>query len=402
MPRVAILTDSYWPARGGMEESIRSLTAELKAWYRIEVVTHAAKPIEGSLVHRTALLPACRPYYDPSGVPVRCLTPGVGGRLGLLATVCWDFPLLRRVAAAGLYDLLYHSYRLAFRRALSARLNTVDLVHTFSTGYLSRLAIELCHAAHKPVIAAPPLHFGEWGDSPGQLSAFSHADVFICPTRSFAQTIRGYWLNGKADIVINPPLQAAPPARLVPPPGMPTNKPYALFLGRRDEYKGADLLISAFSGLVHSGWRLILAGPGPKTLCPPGGDILDFGEVSDAQKAWLLKNCSIFSLPSSSESFGMVFTEAMSYAKPVVALDISPVNEIVQHERTGVLVSPGDRDGLRLALLRLVNSKSLCRTLGAAGRRRYEKAFSRTKILESLQTIYYRLTEGRSGGFHQL
>jgi glycosyltransferase involved in cell wall biosynthesis len=70
------------------------------------------------------------------------------------------------------------------------------------------------------------------------------------------------------------------------------------------------------------------------------------------------------------EGWGRVLSEAMWFAKPVVASDIVGVREQVIDGETALLVPPGDAGALADALVRLLDSDDLRRRLGEAGRRR--------------------------------
>ena len=100
---------------------------------------------------------------------------------------------------------------------------------------------------------------------------------------------------------------------------------------------------------------------------------MDVGEVEEPEKQWLLENCSVFCVPSADESFGIVYTEAMRSTKPVVALDVSPVNEIVINGETGVLVPAGDPSALAAALDKLLGNEALRKKMGEAGRQQFWK-----------------------------
>jgi glycosyltransferase involved in cell wall biosynthesis len=52
-------------------------------------------------------------------------------------------------------------------------------------------------------------------------------------------------------------------------------------------------------------------------------------------------------MPSLRESFGIAALEAMAMKVPVVASRIGGLEEVVEHEKTGLLVAPGDAAALR-------------------------------------------------------
>lgn len=56
--------------------------------------------------------------------------------------------------------------------------------------------------------------------------------------------------------------------------------------------------------------------------------VLLSGEVSEAEKIWLYKNCSAFVFPSKNEGFGLPVVEAMSFGKPLVLSRLTSLPEI--------------------------------------------------------------------------
>jgi glycosyltransferase involved in cell wall biosynthesis len=70
------------------------------------------------------------------------------------------------------------------------------------------------------------------------------------------------------------------------------------------------------------------------------------------------------------EGFGLVFLEAAAQGLPAVAGRQGGVAEAVVHERTGLLVEPGDVDALALAMQRLLGDAELCHNLGQQARAR--------------------------------
>ncbi|HEX7893956.1 MAG TPA: glycosyltransferase family 4 protein, partial [Terriglobales bacterium] len=87
-------------------------------------------------------------------------------------------------------------------------------------------------------------------------------------------------------------------------------------------------------------------------------------EVADA-----MRRCSVFALPSRYEGLGCVYLEAMACGKPVVACRGQGIEEIVEHEKNGLLTSPGSVTELAEALQSLLQSESLRARLGSAAQK---------------------------------
>lgn len=122
-----------------------------------------------------------------------------------------------------------------------------------------------------------------------------------------------------------------------------------LFLSRLHPKKGLPLLIEAFSQLNPENWRLRIAGP-DETGCMVSLQTLvselqmtskvEFlGAVYGDEKDQLFVTSSVFVLPSYSENFGMVVTEALSHGVPVVTTTGTPW-AILQDRECGWWVEP--------------------------------------------------------------
>jgi phosphatidyl-myo-inositol dimannoside synthase len=81
----------------------------------------------------------------------------------------------------------------------------------------------------------------------------------------------------------------------------------------------------------------------------------------------------VFCLPSRQEGFGIVFLEAMAAGLPIVAARAGAAPEVVEDGRTGLLVPPGNPEALAAAVVRLLQTPDLARTLGEQGRRRIHR-----------------------------
>lgn len=91
------------------------------------------------------------------------------------------------------------------------------------------------------------------------------------------------------------------------------------------------------------------------------------------------------------EPFGRVAIEAMAHRLPVVAAGHGGLAEIVDDQRTGLLVPPADAEALAAALLRLGQSGNLRREMGHAGLERQRTRFSQLEHDRQLTALVHRL-----------
>jgi glycosyltransferase involved in cell wall biosynthesis len=382
---LAIVVDRYWPSRGGVEQATLALAASLPADWRVTIITHRPSD-SGSLYGRYSSAKKL-PANDPAGNRIEPLSAGRRGALLLAPLLLWNFPFVRALLAHALFDLLYFWYRAVFLRKLTTLLEDADSVHCISTGYLARCVTEICLMRGIRFVHEPFIHFSRWGDSQAQLRAYASADTVICPTNSYMKKFLSSLESGMpVHVAVIPPVIVEPhypQLRMPPVPGR-----FILFLGRREAHKGLAPLIVAFNGLEHIA-SLVIAGPGEQVRMRNMA-VFDLGEVDDKIKNWLLSSCDMLCVPTTDESFGIVFTEAMSFGKPVVAFNVAPINEIVDNHRTGILVPPDDTEALHDALLAILSDHHLRKNMGAAAKERFERLFSSSVVIEKITDLHRR------------
>jgi phosphatidylinositol alpha-mannosyltransferase len=150
-----------------------------------------------------------------------------------------------------------------------------------------------------------------------------------------------------------------------------------LFVGRLEPRKGCGLLLEAYRRLRAEGCpaRLVIVGTGPEEAAlraqvdrDRSPDVVFAGRVADADLPRHYAECDIFCSPAPyGESFGVVLTEAMAAARPVVAAANSGYTSVLQGDAARFLTRPGDPASLHLALRELVLDGQLRRRLGAWG-----------------------------------
>jgi glycosyltransferase involved in cell wall biosynthesis len=105
----------------------------------------------------------------------------------------------------------------------------------------------------------------------------------------------------------------------------------------------------------------------------------------------LLAACDLFALPSIEEPFGLVYAEAMAMKRPVVGLRNGGTPEVVDHEKSGLLSTPGDIDGLAANLLTLIRDPALRARLGDHGRQQVEQRFAAQRLARDFEALYERM-----------
>jgi glycosyltransferase involved in cell wall biosynthesis len=147
------------------------------------------------------------------------------------------------------------------------------------------------------------------------------------------------------------------------------SQPVVLVAGRLHRAKGPDIGLAAFAGVSRSlpAARLVLVGGGPMeahlhtevSRLGLEGRVHFWGTVDHEQVIALMKESDLLLVPSRWEGLTAVVLEAFAAGLPVVATRVGGVPEIVEHERTGLLVEAGDAAGLAKECLRALSDPHL-------------------------------------------
>ena len=83
--------------------------------------------------------------------------------------------------------------------------------------------------------------------------------------------------------------------------------------------------------------------------------------------------------------------QASAARVPIVTTPVGGIPEIVEDDRNGLLVPPGDADALADALIRLLESDDLRHRMGRAGHEIVERDFSLDRMVEGNLAVYREL-----------
>ena len=162
-----------------------------------------------------------------------------------------------------------------------------------------------------------------------------------------------------------------------------------LLVGRlhQDErQKGHDVLIRVLPGLLARCPDVQLVCPGPGNdrstivrLARETGvasSVFVPGFLTTPELERLYQRCYAFVMPSRQEGFGLVYLEAMNFAKPCVGCFDDGAEDIIVDGETGYLLhDAGNLDEVLAIVSRLVSDPDLARSLGRNGFERLHKHF---------------------------
>ncbi|HSN77909.1 MAG TPA: glycosyltransferase family 4 protein [Anaerolineae bacterium] len=188
------------------------------------------------------------------------------------------------------------------------------------------------------------------------------------------------------------------------------DRPTIVFAGRIAASKGVETLLEAALRLAAE-WpdlQLRMLGRGDPHLmakmqaqaqASAWPDLLDLaGFVPRAALPAQLNRAHVFAAPSWYEGGpGFVYLEAMACGLPVIACSGSGAAEVVQHGENGLLVAPGDVDGLVDALRHLLAEPAERAAMGQRARSYVEREADSRHCLRRMEGLYSAVAAGVTG-----
>lgn len=370
--RLLVLTTSYPTADnpgGGI--FIRRMLEQLPDHVRITVVTpdtqEAIRPSGTSLLNQLIHLIPVR--YAPK--PLQVLANRPGGIPAALTSAPWLMILapvwalmmfLKTLRLAGKNDLIHAHWSVCgLIGGLAGRLTGTPVITTFhgtdvkwaERSDFFRLIIRCCFQLNVRIVTV---------------------------SSAMADRLRSEWPRWRHKILSIPNgvshdfFNTYTERRAVEAPGL-----VFCTVGNLIESKQVDHIIQAFGRVVRGGRaaRLAIAGDGP---CGPWlrqtakrlglerqVDLL--GAIAPDQVPELMTRTHVLILASAHEGLPTIVLEAMAAGVAVIASDIHGVRELIEHERTGLLFSPGDIEGLAEQMTALADRPALVQKLAERARR---------------------------------
>ena len=105
----------------------------------------------------------------------------------------------------------------------------------------------------------------------------------------------------------------------------------------------------------------------------------------------VLSAFDVAALSSRVEAMPVAFLEAMASSLPLVGTQVGAVVELIEPERNGLLVPPGDVAALGAALVRVLGDLETARLWGSASRRRVEAEYSVDRMIRAYETLFAEL-----------
>jgi glycosyltransferase involved in cell wall biosynthesis len=393
-PRVCILTETYYPVIGGGETQARLLADGLAgAGFSVIVMTRRS---DGALAKVEQVGPATVYRLPPVG-------RGQLKKWGLLLSALPKLIQLRRE-----YDLIFVSgFRIVGITAVvvSRLLGKACVLKADSQGEMSGEFFRAGLAKLK--IETDSLLFRLFLRLRNRI--LRRADAFVAISEAEVDELETtgiragkIWrIPNSVDLERFHPVSPEDKISLRQKLGLRERARIVIYTGRLVSYKGLPLLLRVWKEIAaqHDDVYLLLVGPGSLDIHNCETELRQYvqqeglencvritGEVRNVEE--FLQAADIFAFPTESEAFGISLVEAMACGLPVIATPVGAIREIVTEGQDGLLVQPGDGDGLLQALETLLADSELSWRLSQAARVTAHDCYSSMAVNERYMTLF--------------
>jgi len=110
--------------------------------------------------------------------------------------------------------------------------------------------------------------------------------------------------------------------------------------------------------------------------------------IDEAEKYKLIASSQALLLPSNYESFGLVILEAFSQKKPAIVSDLKPLSQIVEHNKTGLVVPAHNEKEWAKTLEYALNHPKEIATMGERGRNVLQEQYNLNVFWNRISKMY--------------
>ena len=234
---------SCWPAVGGIEQHIRTLSGALATTHQIRLFAHRIDTDGTQWKGPLDRSDPFRSFVDP-------LTGVTTVQLRLTRS---DLALIVPVGAAAkalerspdrkdrAREVFEHWHAGVAGRRFSRQFGDTQIIHRFGGNRMALATVRAARRLRIPVAITPFAHPGHWDDDCVSAEAYRCADLIVATTRSDAATYEGLGVDPSRIRIC--PLPTPAPARSTVElrhEATRSARPLVLFLGARRPYKGVN------------------------------------------------------------------------------------------------------------------------------------------------------------------
>lgn len=255
------------------------------------------------------------------------------------------------------------------------------------------------HGTDTTLLGADP------GYGPAILHALKQSDVVTAVSEFLkSETARVIGFNGDIKVIYNfsdLPKPTRQKAEVRQELGVKDDEVMIIHASNLRPVKRFDLLLKALAGIKErkSFKLVVIAG---NDFTPFHKDVQSLGledRVVVRENVLKIENylqaADLALYSSDSESFCLSILEAMLFNCPSISTNVGGIPEVVQNNKTGLLVPPGDAAALTLALETLIQDKNRRKELGNAAAIDARTRFSADALIPQYEDLYYSLLDSK-------
>lgn len=169
-----------------------------------------------------------------------------------------------------------------------------------------------------------------------------------------------------------------------------------LFFGRIYKYKGLEYLIKAEPSITNiiPEAKIVIAGRGEdfgnyEDMMINKNNFIVYNEYISFEKgAELIQKSSVVVLPYIEASQSGIIPIIYGFRKPVIATNVGSIPEVVDNNKTGIIIKPNDHKALAEATIQLMKNTKLRKEMGNNGYNKLKKELSWEVNAEKTYAIY--------------
>ncbi len=301
----------------------------------------------------------------------------------------------------------------AFKFACASCPDVIHMQHSMLLDFAQRVALEVGAPLVKTIhVLQHQMNTLRRMDKPTlsldtQIQTLAAAAAVIAPSQVTARLTAVQYPEIKGKIRVVCP--CIPDTALAAAANRQRTGKLVLSAGRFNDIKGTSELFSIARTLVtrDAQIRIVIAGGNPdgqkcerrfmRRWAADGAGldvsgVLFPGWLSPEELGTMYADASVFVAPSLFETFGQSIAEAMLHGTPAVAFKCGGPEEIIEHEKTGILVEPGNIDAFCDAVAGLLDDPIRRAAMGAAARQSILERFGPDEHAAALIKIYQQVT----------
>lgn len=376
----------YHPSVGGTQIFYKGISENCVAWYKDEVEVLTTNSYYGP--HTNSFREISIPEETINGVlvkryPFRRNHKKIIGFLNKLVAK------ITNKQSNYFIEMLTGPLSKQFFKALNS--TNADVISASSLGYKYMQYPLYRHTLKtpKPFVFQGAIHFKsdehDGGITPKMLQAIKASEYYLCNTAYEKNRLTALGVNQENIVITGCPVnitqyENAKGHEVRKQLNLSSNDVLIGYIGRLEATKSIPVLINAFEAAFQKNNQLHLVIAGFETaylkqlkqiVAKLDANIqckISFLiSISENEKANLFQAIDVLVLPSTNESFGIVFLEAWACKKPVIGTAIGAVSSVISNGTDGLLMQPYNTIDLTEKILQLSNDKNLREFMGANG-----------------------------------